>query len=670
MKHLKRNSIIIGIIVVILLATSYFIFFTDENKLTTEEKKWISNNTNTVQNIRIINDVNIFGNLGKGAYYSFLEDLSSEYDLKLNNIIIGKEEQNEGVSLTVGNTVPEQALTFYEDHYVMITKTKEITTSRESITGKKIGLLKSYLEYVRSHLSDNNTFTSYNTEEELENAFEKGEINTLITPRIEFLDTLLKKNYWISYHFTDLKRTYYIYDKENSTFFQILKKYYQKWGDQLEKNIYQEERKIFQENLNITDSVLADLQKTSLIYGYQNNVPYEIYGDRTFGGILSEYIGAFAKFSNIDIEYNKYNNERKMKQDINKNKITFYFSYNTAINEGTNIDTNIPVSFSVFVHESNPITIESMNSLKKQKIYVEKDSYLRENLMAQGMNIETYEKDSLGDILKKKDAIIAMDKEVGNYLKKSLLKNYVSRYQYDLSTTYGIKSFGSETLNNLLTKYLNYLDNHTLIHKGIYNASITERKGSIMNSLAKYLLYGLIIVAVILFCIYRSSKRVKMQKKLTKEDKIRFMDQLTSLKNRNYLNENLSSWNKNTIYPQSVIMIDLNKVQEINDTLGYEEGDRQIKAAANILIKTQLDNTDIIRTNGNEFMIYLVGYTQKQITSYVHKLNKEFKNLPFKYGVCLTYSMIVDDLKSIEDAINECVEDIKKQKETKKEETK
>ncbi len=180
----------------------------------------------------------------------------------------------------------------------------------------------------------------------------------------------------------------------------------------------------------------------------------------------------------------------------------------------------------------------------------------------------------------------------------------------------------------------------------------------------------IILTVIILGLIYRSSKRVRMQKKLKKEDKIKLMDQLTSLKNRNYLNESLPNWNKNTIYPQSVIIIDLNKIQNINDTLGYEEGDRQIKGAANILIRSQLENTDIIRTNGNEFMIYLVGYSQKQITSYIHKLNKEFKSLPYEYGACITYSMILDDLKSIEDAINECIEDIKKQKENKKEEEK
>ena len=130
-----------------------------------------------------------------------------------------------------------------------------------------------------------------------------------------------------------------------------------------------------------------------------------------------------------------------------------------------------------------------------------------------------------------------------------------------------------------------------------------------------------------------------------------------------YLSENINVWNNNTIYPQTILIVDLNKVQEINDTKGYEEGDKQIKAAANILIRTQLDNSDIIRTDGNEFVVYLVGYNQKQITNYIHKLNKEFKNLPYDYGAEFGYSMKIDEIKTIEDALNEATKVLKKQKE-------
>ena len=164
------------------------------------------------------------------------------------------------------------------------------------------------------------------------------------------------------------------------------------------------------------------------------------------------------------------------------------------------------------------------------------------------------------------------------------------------------------------------------------------------------------------FFFFKKAKHLKIAKKIKNEDKVKYIDLLTSLKNRNYLTENMEVWNNNKIYPQTMIVIDLNNIAFLNDTKGYEAGDQQITALANILIKTQLDNSDIMRTNGNEFLVYLVGYQQKHVVNYIHKLNKEFKKLPYEYGAAIGYSMITDDIKTIEDAINEALEDMKKQK--------
>ena len=97
---------------------------------------------------------------------------------------------------------------------------------------------------------------------------------------------------------------------------------------------------------------------------------------------------------------------------------------------------------------------------------------------------------------------------------------------------------------------------------------------------------------------------------------------MTSLKNRNYLSANMDKWDDNKVYPQAIIVIDLNDLKDINNELGYQEGDIVIKAAANILINNQLKNTDIIRTDGNEFMIYMVGYNEEQVVLYMRKLYK------------------------------------------------
>ena len=50
---------------------------------------------------------------------------------------------------------------------------------------------------------------------------------------------------------------------------------------------------------------------------------------------------------------------------------------------------------------------------------------------------------------------------------------------------------------------------------------------------------------------------------------------------------------------------------------------------------------------------------------YVRKLYKLLKELPHEKGATLGYSMITNDIKLIEDAINDAVVDIKNSKENK-----
>ena len=128
---------------------------------------------------------------------------------------------------------------------------------------------------------------------------------------------------------------------------------------------------------------------------------------------------------------------------------------------------------------------------------------------------------------------------------------------------------------------------------------------------------------------------------------------LTSLKNRNYLNANIDTWDETKIYPRTIIMLDLNNLKYVNDNYGHQEGNELIKRAAAVLINTQLEKSEIIRTDGNEFLVYLIGYNEKQIKTYIGKLSKEFEKLPHGFGVSTGYSMIEDEIKTIDDAINE-----------------
>ena len=181
-------------------------------------------------------------------------------------------------------------------------------------------------------------------------------------------------------------------------------------------------------------------------------------------------------------------------------------------------------------------------------------------------------------------------------------------------------------------------------------------------SLMSLVIILLVIIVVLKKALFKKKKR-KHNINMSKSDKLKYIDVLTSLKNRNYLNDHIELWDDNEIYPQTIVVIDLNNIAYINDNYGHQEGDTVIKDAANILIKNQLEKTEIIRTNGNEFLIYMIGYEEKQVVSYLKKLNKELKELSHGFGAAYGYSMITDAIKTIDDAVNEATLDMKNNKE-------
>ena len=667
MKPKTKKKLFLIVIIIALIVGLIIYLLNSKTRLSSEEKKWLTDNQTTIQNVNVVNNVNIFGNSGEGLFYTFIKDFEAKYNIDINSITNTKNENPNGLSFKASNTLDENSIELYEDHYVLISKNNNIYTSRSAISDIKVGILNTYADYIKSYNKDlyNIDYVQYENEDQLLASIENGEIPYAIIPRMEFIDKILLKRYWINYHFSDMSRYYYITDNTNSMLFKIMQKYYISWSKNQSDLIAKQELSIFKDNLSISNSELDTLRKNGIRYGYVNTVPYETYGGNAFGGIIAEYLKSFSKVTDIEINYKKYSSTDRMLKDIASDNINMYANfYNLNDNKDWKIiDTYEPMIIGVYAHMSNPLVINSNEALKKYKLYME-ETILKDKWA--NNTAETFKTKDLGRITKDKKRIILLDEARGNYFQRNILNDYSKRYEFSLDSTYQLKSGNSEGFNTFLNRYFNYLDPYKMRMEGINDAAKTEQKGSIISNIAFYSLSFILIIALILFLIYRSNKKVKIQKKIKKENKLKYVDQLTSIKNRSYLNENLETWNKNTIYPQTVIMVDLNRVQEINDTEGYEEGDRQIQAAANVLIKTQLDNSDLIRTDGNEFMIYLIGYNQKQITSYLNKLKKELDHLPYEYGVRISYSMIEDDLKSIEDAINECIEHMKKEKEEKK----
>ncbi len=679
MKKIKISKRWIFIILIAIIAIASLGYFTyrilnDENKLTVEEKEWITENVNKIQNIYIPNNLDIFGKNGSGVFYDFVKDLENDQNINIHVITynIGEEVGTNAFKVVYEYDLSQDTL-FHKEHYVVVSKELVSMNSISNLSGKKIGILKEDEKFITKYLNDvsNTIISTYDSSTNLFEALEaNSEIEYVIIPLEENLTSILTSNYNIDYHISDLNK-YIIYDPtEEDTFSSIVKKYFGEWKEKsLNKTFNKNELNTFIEALSITDKEITNIQSKEYTYGFINNSPYEILMSGSYGGIVSEYLGHFSEFSNTEFTYTKYKNFNKLAEAIANNKIDIFYNYYNLDTKYQKANSLMNVSFVIIAKEDNGLLMNSVKSLTGKTVYVLKNSILERYLNSLGgIDVKTYANEKDLKKIIRKDNIIVMDKEIYNYYHNTILNEYTIRYENTLSDTYNFYVKNNDTFNILFNKYIQTLDPAEMIVNGTYSHTQVQKSGTILGKIARYSLLVIAIFLVVLYFVYSSTKKIKIAKKIKKEDKMKYIDQLTSLKNRNYLNENISSWNKNTIYPQATIIIDLNQVQEINDKLGYEEGDNQIKAAANVLIKTQLDNTDIMRTDGNEYLIYLVGYQEKQVISYIRKLYKEFKSLPYEHGAAIGYSMITNDMKTIEDAINESVEDMRNKKEELEEE--
>jgi len=673
----KRNKKIIIISLISIIAVAAIVITTimalkDDNKLSVDEKEWITENINRVHNVNVVNNVDVFGKNGSGVFYDFVDAFEKEYNLNVNLITYNYGEEVSDKSFQITYNLSDNDTLFYTEHYVLISKKDGSLNNLKDISNKKVGILVNDASIINKYLQNTSSMEviSYETSANLFEALDlNNEIEYAIIPLEENLTSILTSNYYINYHISDLNKYFVFKQRKDDTLSDIISKYFTKWKEKkLQESINKNKLKTFTESLAISDKDLATIQSKTYSYGFINNHPYEILISGSYGGIVSQYIYRFSEFSKTEFKFTNYKTFNKFAEAINSNNIDLFFNYYNLETNYTKINTLMNIDFVIINQEQDDTIIKSMTSLNGKEIYVEKNSILEKYLQSQGgIKIKTYESEKELKKISKKPNLIILNKDTYEYYKKSIFIDHSVRYENYLNSTYNFYVKNNDKFSLLFSKFIQTEDPEELRLQGTYNHTKTVKSGTLIGNIARYSLIIIVVIAISVYYLYKSSKKVKISKKIKKEDKMKYIDQLTSLKNRNYLSENIDSWNKNTIYPQATIIIDLNQVREINDQLGYDEGDAQIKSAANVLIKTQLDNTDIMRTDGNEYLIYLVGYQEKQVVSYIRKLYKEFKNLPYEHGAAIGYSMINSDSKTIEDAINEAVEDMKNKKEELKE---
>lgn len=684
---MKNKKIIITIVVaaLVLIAglVSYFVFFKQDKytTLTFAEKQWIENNKNKLIDLSVINEVPIVSYNGEGIFFDFLNDLEKNTKLSFNKVAYKTStDVKSEYALKVVDNYDNNAIKIYEDNYVLVTKNNKVYSNIDEIKNLTVGVLSSKLTQVNDYLNTNSSLLlkSYDNYEDmifdLLNAVEDDKkLDGVVLPKTAYLDSILEDDkLTISYNISEMKDYYVLQLGSNSRLNDIIKKYYKKWNKESYDKTYNDQFfNGYFEFSTADDKQKVEFKSKRYVYGFVDNRPYDTLYDGKFLGINHSIISSFADFANIEIDYKKYASIDALIKDFNANNIDVFFN-NTA-NETFLMDVSNSLSIYdekivVLTKPDSNYNIHSIASLKDKEVYTVGTSYINTYLSSKGVNTKVYKelKKMLADL--HDDSIVVVDLETYNYYSEKNLKNFKVNYITDLNHDYYFTTRNitdNQTFSKLLDFYISFFSNNHDYELG-YQEVLNIRDTKVSPRTIIFSVIGVVIAMICVFLGFKSTKPKKKQKvksNLSKEDKIKYIDMLTSLKNRNYLNDNIEKWDSTGVYPQTVVIIDLNNIAYINDNYGHAEGDKIIGEAANILINTQLPNTEIIRTNGNEFLVYMVGYEEKQVISYTKKLTKEFKLLTHGFGAAIGYSMITDAIKTVDDAINEATTDMREQKE-------
>ena len=664
----KRILIILPILIAVVTFIFVYRYYNKEDKTTTltiTEKRWVEENHEKEFDFEIVNDYPLYGLNGVGVIFDFVEDFEENIGIEFNKISYLKTEKPTGKGYRIrildnDEELTDQDLFLFSDNYVIVGKQYERINHIKDIKNKKIGVLKEDEEKITFYLkgASNLSYATYEDVATMYDALDKEEINMLVVPNIMYLNyTIQKDKYHINYYLTEAKKQIVLTlsdsDKKLNT---ILVKYYNKWKQLNYVSEYNKEYLAYYIDNNKLDAkTKTSLMSKNYVYGYVENVPYEKNVNNRVAGIAGEYVDRVSRLTDTNFKYKKYSSVKALKKAVEKGEVDIYFDYYNYANDDylPTISTFIE-DFSVLGKQEDNHIVTSFESMKDQEIVMlENDalySYFKSNSKAK---ITTYK--NIDELVKEAgNRIIVVDSEVYRYYQNNKFKKYKLIYQDNMMNDYKFMvKKGNEAFYDLFNYIINTNSYYNYRNSGIENLNALIIEDSTLEQVYSIVLAIVFTPLIIIGLIILIIKGKNRKKKVKITDRHKYTDMLTSLKNRNYLNMKMQEWEDCEIFPQAIVMVDLNNVKYVNDNYGHEEGDQLIIKAAGILVNTQLENSEIIRTDGNEFLIYLVGYSERQISTYTKKLSKEMKNLPHEFGAAVGYSMISDEIKTLDDAINE-----------------
>jgi diguanylate cyclase (GGDEF)-like protein len=184
-------------------------------------------------------------------------------------------------------------------------------------------------------------------------------------------------------------------------------------------------------------------------------------------------------------------------------------------------------------------------------------------------------------------------------------------------------------------------------------------------------LLGVWCFVILLFLLYRTYvltyairktqlKYAIAHKRMTLAEKQAVTDNLTQLTNREGLYKAYKDLHRDRRMaqtPMSVVLLDIDKFKNLNDTYGHNAGDVVLSTVGRVLKLNSRDEDIVCRWGGEEFLVLCKGTDRNAAKAFAEKLRKAIEEIPFakmgkvtaSFGV---HTFLTDSSVDLEGSLN------------------
>ncbi len=393
--------------------------------------------------------------------------------------------------------------------------------------------------------------------------------------------------------------------------------------------------------------------------------PISYFEKGAYKGIVTDVMEKISADLDIEIEYIPTENYQETLRMIQENKAdiicNFYYNYQEANNN--HIKMSIPYMKLVYVAITQKNKTEPPNpsvAIMKGDTYIEKAlaKHYAKNRIA------TYESldECLMAIKSGKQDVAYIESFVGDVKLQELdYRNLQAQLTPGFSheIAIGVNKAYAPLLPALLNKEIQHLGAQYIMQVTTERTLFQKHRHSFLLWIYDNPLHALLIVMVILGAIILVLIRLNTQRKgySTHFYKLAYCDDLTHIRNGHWLQEEGQRRILKKQFHYSIISIDINKFNVLNDYYSREIGDKVLQFVASVLIHHQGERGIVARIEADHFLMLLATQDEKIIRQELNMISNETTNftnedisihIKLSYGICFIQEEDLSITKAID----------------------